>query len=82
MQNDEEFGTVADPKMYRLFHEAVSVVKVKEWLGWHEDEYRFSDDSNLEKFYRLLIPYTPEDEEETGRAREPKVPHIFRCACF
>ena len=73
MQNDEEFGTVADPKMYRLFHEAVSVVKVKEWLGWHEDEYRFSDDGNLEKFYRLLIPYTPEDEEETGRAREPKV---------
>jgi len=73
MQNDEEFGALADPKMYRLFHEAVSVVKVKEWLEWHEDEYRFTDDNNLEKFYKLLVPYAREDEEEAGRAREPKV---------
>ena len=73
MQKDEEFGAVADPKMYRLFHEAVSVVKVKDWLEWHEDEYRFSDDDNREKFYRLLTPYTPEEEEESARAREPKI---------
>jgi hypothetical protein len=73
MQSDEEFEALADPKMYRLFHEAVSVVKVKDWLGWHEDEYRFTDDDNLDKFYRLLVPYAPEDEEESGRAREPKI---------
>ena len=73
MQNDEEFGTLADPKMYRLFHEAVSVVKVKDWLEWHDDEYRFTDDDNLEKFYKLLVPYIPEDEEESGRALEPKI---------
>ncbi len=47
MQNDEEFGTLADPKMYRLFHEAVSVVKIKDWLGWDEEEYKFSDEDNL-----------------------------------
>ena len=29
MQNDDEFGSYCDPKMYRLFHEAVSVVKLK-----------------------------------------------------
>jgi hypothetical protein len=73
MQEDEEFGTQAEPIMYRLFHEAVSVVKVKEWLGWDDDEYRFTEDENLEKFYRLLVPYAPEDEQEAGRAREPKI---------
>lgn len=77
MQKDEEFGALADPKMYRLFHEAVSVVKVKEWLGWHEDEHRFTDDGHLENFYKLLVPHTPEDEEESGRAREPKVRTYF-----
>lgn len=73
MQNDEEFGTSADPKMYRLFHEAVSVVKVKEWLGWHDDEYRFTDEDNLENFYKILVPHSPEEEEESARAREPKI---------
>ena len=73
MQKDDDFGTLADPKMYRLFHEAVSVVKVKDWLEWHDDEYRFAEDRNLEKFYKLLVPHTPEDEEESGRAREPKI---------
>ncbi|MEN6509689.1 MAG: hypothetical protein ABFD63_13055, partial [Smithella sp.] len=73
MQNDEEYVTLADPKMYRLFHEAVSVVKVKTWLGWNDSEYKFKDEDNLEKFYKLLVPYTPEDEEESGRVREPKI---------
>jgi hypothetical protein len=73
MQNDEEFGTLADPRMYRLFHEAVSVVKVKDWLGWHDEEIKFNDDINLEKFYKLLVPFTPDDEEESGRARDPKI---------
>jgi hypothetical protein len=73
MQNDEEYGSMADPRMYRLFHEAVSVVKVKDWLGWHEDEHRFTNEAHLEKFYKLLTPDTPEDEEESGRAREPKI---------
>lgn len=77
MQDNDEFGTMADPKMYRLFHEAVSVVKVKDWLGWDDDEHRFSHDDNLDKFYKLLIPYTPEDEEESGRARDPKIRTYF-----
>ncbi len=59
--------------MYRLFHEAVSVVKVKGWLEWHDDEYRFTSEDNLEKFYKLLVPHTSEDEEELGRALEPKI---------
>jgi len=73
MQNDEEFGALADPKMYRLFHEAIAVVKVKDWLGWHDDEYRFTEEDNLDKFYKLLVAHVPEDEEESSRTREPKI---------
>ena len=73
MQNDEEFGTLVDPRMYRLFHEAISVVKVKNWLVWHDDKYKFTHAYNLEKFYKLLVPHTPEDEEESGRTREAKI---------
>ena len=73
MQNDEEFGAFSDPKMYRLFHEAVSIVKVKEWLEWDGDDHRFTNDENLEKFYKLLVPHTPEDEEELPRSRDSKI---------
>lgn len=74
MQNDDEFGPSSEPKMYRLFHEAVSVVKVKEWLGWDDDEYKFTNEDELHKFYKLLVPQTPEDEEEElPRSLEQKI---------
>ncbi len=73
MEEDEEFGEASDPQMYRLFHEAISVVKIKEWLGWDENEYRFTNSEHLEKFYKLLVPHKPEDEEELPRTRDPKI---------
>ena len=73
MQRDEEFGPYAMPKMYRLFHEAVAQPKVREWLGWDEDRFEFTHEDHRREFYKLLIPYAPEDEEEMPRAREPKI---------
>ena len=73
MQRDEEFGLQAKPEMYRLFHEAVAQPKVREWLGWEEDRFEFTHEDNKREFYKLLIPYTPGDEEEVPRAREPKI---------
>ena len=71
MQEDEEFGPQAKPEMYRLFHEAVAQPKVREWLGWDEDRYAFTNEDLTHEFYELLIPYMPEDEEEVSRARDP-----------
>jgi len=73
MQQDEEFGPQARPEMYRLFHEAVAQPKVKEWLGWDEDIFAFTNEDQRNEFYKLLIPYTPGDEEELPRAHEPKM---------
>jgi len=73
LANDDEFGSYTDPKMYRLFHEAVSVVKIKEWLGWDESEFKFTNEEELKKYYKLLIPIFPEDDDEPARSEPPKI---------
>ncbi len=73
MQQDEEFGSYATPRMYILFHEAVAQPKIREWLGWDEDRFEFANDENRHEFYRLLIPRRLEDDEEAPRPAEPKV---------
>jgi len=73
MEKDDEFGQYADPKMYRLFHEAISVVKVREWLGWDETQNTFTNQDETDKFYKLLIPHEPEDEDELPRAMDSKI---------
>jgi hypothetical protein len=56
MQSDEEFGVHAKAEMYPLFHEAVSLPAVKEWLGWNEAESRFTNGTGVEQFYSLISP--------------------------
>jgi hypothetical protein len=73
MKQDEEFASFASPDMYRLFHEAVSGRAIKSWLGWNDEEFCFTSDRRRD-FYRMLVPYSPEDEEyEDRREREPKI---------
>jgi hypothetical protein len=69
MRDDEEYGAYAEPEMYPIFHEAVSLPAVREWLGWHEDSARFTKDAEREHFYSLLAPR----ESENGPDSEPKI---------
>ncbi|MEA2600110.1 MAG: hypothetical protein QOF89_1102 [Acidobacteriota bacterium] len=69
MQSDEDFGGHAKPDMYPLFHEAVSVPVVREWLGWDERIGTFTNDEQVKNLYRLITP-GQDDEEQT---REPKI---------
>jgi len=63
MQDDEEFGAYARPEMYPLFHEAVSLPVVREWLGWNEAESKFTKQTELEHFYSLISPSGNEGPE-------------------
>lgn len=75
MQQDDEFGPSATPDMYRLFHEAISVRKIKDWLDWEDEPvFAFKNDKELKEFYKMLVPYIPEDEEEDSI--EPDDPKI------
>ena len=69
MQDDENFSEYAVASMYPIFHEAISLPVVREWLGWNLDNYQFENAENRESFYQLIIPRT----SEHGEDREPKI---------
>jgi hypothetical protein len=69
MEEDENFGDYARSGMYPLFHEAVSLPVVREWLGWDEDEAQFTNEEQFQDFYQLITP----NEEEDTPSRDPKI---------
>lgn len=73
MKRDEEFGAQAKPEMYPLFHEAVAQPSVRDWLGWYDETYEFTQEDNRLEFYKLLTPQVREREDEMPRARDPKI---------
>lgn len=54
METDDEFKELAEPSMYALFHEAVAQPTVREWLGWDNDQAKFTNTQNLHDFYNLI----------------------------
>lgn len=64
MEHDENFGEHAKPSMYPLYHEAVSLPIVREWMGWDEEQARFTKETEREQFYELV---TPRELEKGGR---------------
>jgi hypothetical protein len=63
MEGDEEYGDRATPSMYPLFHEAVALPIVREWLKWDEQESRFTRFDQLQQFYELLAPSTEDGRD-------------------
>jgi hypothetical protein len=53
-----------------MFHEAVSLPSVREWLSWNEPMGRFENPETLEEFYSLI---TPAEDEEDGVTRDAKI---------
>lgn len=70
MSEDEEYGAYVGPEMYPIFHEAVSLPAIKDWLEWDEDSASFKKDAEREQFYSLLTPHQSEENEDE---REPKI---------
>lgn len=70
MQEDEEFGDHATPVYYALFHEAVALPIVREWLGFNQRTNTFDNDEALHNFYELI---TPRKNEDGGEDKEAKL---------
>ena len=68
MEEDEEFGEFAEPRLYAFFHEAVSQPKVREWLGFNDDTYKAENDDARRVFFELLSP-----REVDGEKLPPKL---------
>ena len=56
MEDDDEFGEYAAPRLYSFFHEAVSQPKVREWLSFSDQTYRAEHQEAKRIFYELLSP--------------------------
>jgi len=69
MERSEDFGEFTNPDMYPIFHEAVSLTAVKDWIGWDETSSAFILGENLSLFYSLLVPI----EDDEGQVKEPKI---------
>lgn len=72
MTADEEYQHLARPRMYPIFHEAVSVPQVRDWLGWEEAQNRFTKFEELHRFYDLIVGEQIE-EDERSEQRPPKI---------
>ena len=62
MEEDDEFGEYANPRLYSFFHEAVSQPKVREWLKFSDQNYCAEDAEARRAFYELLSPRTVDGE--------------------
>ena len=71
MENDEEYGQHAVPKLYAFFHEAVSIPRIREWLGWSDTSFSAENEEARRNFYELLLPRTLD-----GELRPPKITEI------
>jgi len=68
MEEDEEFGDYAAPRLYAFFHEAVSQPKVRDWLKFSDQTYRSENEESRRVFYELLSP-----REIDGEVCPPKL---------
>lgn len=71
MREDAEFKAKAKNEYYSLFEEAVRQAPVKKWLGWDDDQYRFTNTDNLKQFYSWIIP-NEEHEKQDRRIHDPR----------
>ena len=69
MQEDEEYSDFSNPSLYPLFHEAVSIPAIRDWLGWNQESNRFENSDTREVFYQLISPRKLDEGEE----RPPKL---------
>ena len=73
MEEDDEFGEFAAPRLYAFFHEAVSQPKVREWLAFSDQTYRAEHQEAKRIFYELLSPRNID-----GAAFPPKLQNANR----
>lgn len=62
MEEDDEFGEYASPRLYVFFHEAVSQPKVREWLNFSDETFQAQNEESRRAFYELLSPRHFDDQ--------------------
>lgn len=71
MRQDEEFGAKARNDYFTLFEEAYRNGTLREWLGWNEDDRRFTNTDRLKRLYAWISP-DDEHQEKQRRLHDPR----------
>lgn len=70
MKADEEYGEHASPRLYSYFEEVFKRAEVRDWLGWSDEERKFTSAEHLREFFSWMIG-VPDDAGDVG---DPKLP--------
>lgn len=70
MEQDEEYGDIASPKLYSFFHEAVSSPVVRTWLGWSDQTYEALDLNAKQAFYSIITPQKIDGETKPAKIQD------------
>ncbi|MBV2149047.1 ParB N-terminal domain-containing protein [Sphingobium sp. AS12] len=71
MRADDEFGGKARNDYFSLFEEAYRNTTLREWLGWDEEQRKFTNEDRIKRFYSWVSP-DDEHEDKARRIHNPK----------
>ncbi len=70
MSEDEEYSELAEPRKYSYFEEVFKRNNVRDWLGWSDNEKRFTNEERVREFYSWMLGELDEEGERT----DPRLP--------
>ncbi len=70
MRADEEYGEFAEPSLYSYFEEVFKRRNVRDYLGWSDDQRKFTNEEKLKEFFGWMVG----EPDESGGSGEPKLP--------
>jgi len=69
MREDEEYGEHVEPNLYSYFEEVFKRANVRDWLGWNDDQRRFTNEERIKEFYGWMLG----ELSDSGELGEPKL---------
>lgn len=71
MKADEEYGEHAEASLYSYFEEVFKRPNIRNWLGWSDDEGKFTKPEELRLFFSWICG---SDADDGSEALPPKLP--------
>jgi hypothetical protein len=75
MQQDEEYGEFAEPRLYSYFEEVFKRGNVRDWLGWNDDQRKFTKEDRLTEFFGWMVG-EPNEDGEVGDKKLPEAKSV------
>ncbi len=82
MKDDDEFGNKVHPRMYSYFEEIIKQPKLKEWLGWDDNQGKFTNEQRLKEMYGWIVGETPDEDSEPIEPKLREAKSVRKLAKF